>query len=70
MALEFRICDKCKKSYKPINGNQRLCQEPCTMKVKKLTIEEANKAWLARDQDRRKRSPLVDRRFVNGGFGF
>lgn len=70
MKLKFRICEKCKKSYQPINGNQRFCQNPCTLRVKKLTIEEANKAWLSRKEDGRKRSRLVDLRFINGGWSY
>lgn len=41
-------CDKCGHSYYPRVHNQRLCQNPCTLKFK-TTIQEKNEQWLLRE---------------------
>ncbi len=50
----IKECKSCKKSFRPYNNSQNYCKNPCTSKPR-LTIEEANKAWVLRSEADSKR---------------
>lgn len=60
---ELKQCDKCRKTFKPYNNKQRLCQNPCTLSAKARTNEEANNAWVI-DKKKSQRAKHCDMRYL------
>jgi len=59
MALDSRICVQCGERYIPKSNTQKLCQNPCRSR-NKLTIEQANEAWINRTARKYKLNRLKD----------
>lgn len=59
-------CEKCQKTFLPYSSKQKLCQNPCTTKGKRMTIAEANQAWLntAEKKPKCKKRDMVHLRFL------
>lgn len=64
-SIKLLECGKCRKLFIPVNNTQRFCQKPCSMASKKRTIKEINESWVERPYTKKKRSSMVDLRFVN-----
>lgn len=59
MSLEIRRCEQCNQKYYVKTKHQKLCQDPCRSKGK-LSLEEANAAWVKRGKKKYKLNHLKD----------
>lgn len=59
MPLEIKKCDKCGNRFQPKTGNQRFCQNPCSMGTRR-SIADQNKYWMERPKKKARNNKRVD----------